>query len=68
MTQHNPEYCRERAAECERLAELADLFQTQGILMDIASRWHALAEEDEAQLNPREQEGEPADRDEVLIP
>lgn len=36
----------ERAAECERLAEVAVNEQNRRILMDLATRWRALAKEE----------------------
>jgi hypothetical protein len=60
MTPKTPQDFRERAAECERLAEKAIRPEYRETLLYVASRWRALAEEDEARLWPRKQEAESA--------
>jgi hypothetical protein len=42
--QHSKEYCLERAAACERLAEQAISDENRKILLELARRWHVLAE------------------------
>jgi hypothetical protein len=49
------DYCLERAAECERLAEEVLSEQDRKILLDLAKRWRALAKT----------EGSPPDRGEL---
>ena len=41
---HSKEYCLERAAVCERLAEQAISDENRRILLELAARWRALAE------------------------
>lgn len=60
MTPRTPQDFRERAAECERLAELASRPETRETLLYVASRWLALAEEDEARLRKAKHEANPA--------
>jgi hypothetical protein len=43
-----PAQCRERAAECERLAEAAFDDENREIFLTLAARWRALAEAVEA--------------------
>ena len=42
-----PRYFRERAAECERLAEISRSPRDRETLLFVASRWRAMADEDE---------------------
>jgi hypothetical protein len=41
------EYCLERAAECEKMAEQTATAANRAILLDSAKRWRALATETE---------------------
>jgi hypothetical protein len=43
---------RDRAEACERLAETATSPETRETMLYLASRWRALADEDEAKLRP----------------
>jgi hypothetical protein len=52
MIPKTPQDFRERAAECQRLAEIAVNPETRETLFYVASRWRALAEEDEGRLQP----------------
>ena len=45
-------YCRERAAACERLAATATSPETREIMIYLARRWRSLAQQDEAERNP----------------
>jgi hypothetical protein len=45
-----PQYCRDRADQCERLVEAAPIPETRDVLLRIALRWRALAEQGEATL------------------
>jgi hypothetical protein len=58
MSPKTPQDFRERAAECERLAETAKNPATRETLLYLASRWRALAEEDEGQSKPRKRKDE----------
>jgi hypothetical protein len=48
----SPKELRERAAECERVAEKATSPEVREILLYAAARWLALAEQDEAVKYP----------------
>jgi hypothetical protein len=48
-----PEEFRKRAAECERLAETSGDPRARETLLHVASRWRAMADEDERRLQPR---------------
>lgn len=50
-------YLRERAEACERLAETATSPETRETMLYLASRWRALADEDEAKLHPSQRTG-----------
>ena len=50
-----PLYCRECAAECERLAAVSTDTGARELLQYVASRWRAMAEEDERR-SPRKLE------------
>jgi hypothetical protein len=52
MVAETPQDFRDRAAECERLAEKATQPEPRETMLYVASRWRALAEEDEARLKP----------------
>jgi uncharacterized protein YceH (UPF0502 family) len=58
QTPQTPKYCRDRAYRCERLAEVAELPETREVLLHLASRWRALAEEDEVRRKPGKRQGE----------
>ena len=45
-------YLRDRAEACERLAETTISPETRETMLYLASRWRALADEDEAKLRP----------------
>jgi hypothetical protein len=60
MMAETPQDFRERAATCERLAETAMLLEEREVLLRIASRWRALAEEDEKRLKLGKLKTEPA--------
>jgi hypothetical protein len=47
-------YCRERAIECERIAATFRSPDYRQTLLYVASRWRAMAEEDERRLEPPE--------------
>jgi hypothetical protein len=51
-----PEEFRERAAECERLAAETKNPHYRETLLYVASRWRAIAGEDERRWHPRELE------------
>ena len=51
-----PRYFRERAAECERLAAECVDPRARETLRYVASRWRALADEDERRWNPGDPE------------
>jgi hypothetical protein len=42
---HTPEYYRERATECERLADKAGSAEIREIMLYLAMRWQVLAAE-----------------------
>jgi hypothetical protein len=48
----SPQYYRERAEACERLAEAALSPETGETMLYVASRWRALPEEEEAKTRP----------------
>lgn len=50
--EHTPADYRERAAECERLAETAVDEANRKILLDLAARWRALANENDPPKKP----------------
>jgi hypothetical protein len=56
MILKTPQYCRDRAIECERLAETDTNPVNHEIMLYVAARWSALVEEGEARLKPREPE------------
>jgi hypothetical protein len=59
MTLANLKYFRERAAACERLAEKAEDSKSRETLLYVASRWRALAaEEEEGHRIPRQGDGD----------
>jgi hypothetical protein len=60
MTAKTPEEFRERAANSERLAETAILLEEREVLLRIASRWRAMAEETEKRLKSGKPTTEPA--------
>jgi hypothetical protein len=60
MTPKTPQEFRERAEECERLAETATRPETRETMLYVAARWRALVEEDEARVKPRKRVGESA--------
>jgi hypothetical protein len=47
VPQNEPQQFRERAAECERLAEIGTSHRDRETLLYVASRWRAMADEDE---------------------
>jgi hypothetical protein len=51
--QDGPRIFRERAAECERLAAETKNPHDRETLLYVASRWRAMADEDERRLQPR---------------
>ena len=66
MTQpppRTPQEFRERAAECERLAASAPTPETRETMLYVASRWRAMAEEDEARLKAPKRKANPASAD-----
>ena len=50
-------YLRDRAEACERLAETATSPEAREGMLYLASRWRALADEDEAKLHPSRRTG-----------
>jgi hypothetical protein len=55
-----PQEFRERAAECERLAKVSTSRRDRETLLFVASRWRAMADEDERRLPVKELEAQPA--------
>ena len=51
-----PLHFRERAAECERLANITKNPDYRETLLYVAMRWRAMADEDERRLRPVELE------------
>jgi hypothetical protein len=49
-------YFRKHAAECERLAEISKNPRDRETLLYVASRWRAMADEDERRQRPGEPE------------
>jgi hypothetical protein len=60
MVAETPQDFRDRAAECERLAATATNPEARETMIYVASRWRALAEEDEKRLRSRKPKTEPA--------
>ena len=60
MTPRTPQERRQLADECERLAAEAALPEARETLLRLASRWRALADEDEMRLRPRKRKTESA--------
>jgi hypothetical protein len=60
MVAETPQDFRDRAANCERLAETAMLLEEREVLLRFASRWRARAEKDEARLKPSKPEADSA--------
>ena len=58
MPSDTPEEFRERAATCERIAGEVKDQNARETLLYLASRWHAMADEDEQRLNPTKPESE----------
>jgi hypothetical protein len=54
-----PEFYRERAAECERLAAQAAKAETRETMLYLAMRWHALADEASPKTKPTDFEALP---------
>jgi hypothetical protein len=52
-----PRYFRARAAECERFAELTVTSHARERLLHAASRWRAMADDDERRQQPPEPSG-----------
>ena len=52
--QNEPQEFRDRAAECERLAELGTNRRDRETLLYVASRWRAMADEDDRRWQLRE--------------
>ena len=57
MPPETPQYFRERAANCRLMAARAKDPKIREALLYVASRWIALAEEDERQWQPQARNG-----------